>query len=354
LAAVEGVAGPITGPLADALARGRDAYNARVAAAKVSPAIDGQAVLATLRGLDPVVRAVHARDPAVVDTVVSALFDAILEVVPKGILGPGARVPELESAWRVLLSASSRMLCAEPRRVVAATLNALTRLARVRGTRLADWVETMSVLSERAGDVDAWLRAGVVAAWRSGLAHARAAALDTCALLPADVAAVAVGLDPATNAETMATVVQRLRTDPWAWPPHVAEGEQPPLGIKLVGYLGGFRGFGAGGPFIAPPLVGLRDGVFVVTDGERIFELHADFFGATLIPVEPVGPGFVPPHAHGALVVAEGGEVRHGEHARVFPGAASLSSWASTDLTLAATRPISHQVALFACSGYGL
>jgi hypothetical protein len=351
---VEAVAGPITGPLAEALARGRDAYNARVAAAKASPAVDGQALLATLRGLDAVVRATQARDPSVVDTVVSALFDAALEVVPKGILGPGARIPELETAWRALLATSARMLCADPRRVVAATLNALTRLARCRGARLADWVETMSALSERAENVDVWLQAGIVAAWRSGLAHARMGALDACALLPADVAAVAFGLDPATNVETVARVVERLRGDPWAWPPHVASGEQPPVGIKLVGYVGGFRGFGAGGQFIAPPLVGLRDGVFVVTDGERAFELHADFFGATLIPVEPVSPGFVPPAARGAMVVGEGGEVRRGEHARVFPGAASLSSWASTDLTLAATRPISHQITLFACSGYGL
>ena len=351
---MEDVADPLAGPLAEALARGRDAHNARVAAARLSPALDGQALLATLRGLDPVVRAAHARDPAVVDTVVSALFDASLELVPKGVLGPGARMPELETAWRALLGGSGRMLCADPRRVVAATMNALTRLAGCRGTRLADWVTTMAALSERAADVDVWLRAGVVAAWRSGLAHARTGALDACALLPADLAATAIGLDPTTSVETMARVVARLRDDPWAWPPHVASGEQPPLGIKLVGYLGGFRGFGAGGHFIAPPRVGLRDGVFIVTDSERVFELHADFFGATLIPAGATTPDFDPPQVRGALVLAEGGEVRHAEQGRVFPGLAAVTSWASTDLTLAATRPISHHITLVARSGYGL
>jgi hypothetical protein len=300
------------------------------------------------------VRAAHVRDPAVVDTVVSALFDAALGLVPKGFLGPGARRPELETAWRAVLGASARMLCADPRRVVAATMNALTRLAGCRGTRLDDWVATMATLSERAEDVELWLRAGVVAAWRSGLAHARTGALDACALLPAELAAVAVGLDPATNAETMAVVVERLRRDPWAWPPHVASGEQPPLGIKLVCYVGGFRGFGAGGQFIAPPRVGLRDGVFMVTDGERLFELHADFFGATLIPAGPISPGFDPPPARGALALGEGGEVRHGEQGRTFPGLASVTSWASTDLTLAVARPISHRITLVAFSGYGL
>jgi hypothetical protein len=354
LAAVEDVAAPLAGPFADALARGRDVYNARVAAAHLTPAIDGRVVLATLRGLDPVVRAAHARDPGVVDTVVSALFDAVVELVPKGVLRPGARTPELETAWRALLEASGRMLCADPRRVVAASVNALTRLARHRGTRLGDWAATMGALSDRSADVDVWLRAGIVAAWRSGLAHARRGALDACVLLPADVSAVAIGLDPSTNAETMARVIERLRVDPWAWPPHVASGEQPPLGVKIVCYIGGFRGFGAGGQFISPPRVGLREGVFVATDGERVFELHADFFGATLIPAGPSPQGFEPTPSRGTLVLAEGGEVRHGELRRTFPGLGSVTSWASTDLTLAATRPVSHHIALVACSGYGL
>lgn len=350
---VAALVGPLTGPLAEALARGREQYNARVAAARVAPAL-GPELLAVLRGLDPVVRAAHARDPAVVDTVVSALFDAAVELVPKGVLGPGTRAPEIDAAWRALLAVSGRMLVADPRRVVAATLNALTTLGGSRGARLGDWVATMAALAERAADVEVWLRAGVVAAWRSGLAHARAGALDACALLPPDLAALALGLDAATGAETMTRVVERLRADPWAWPPHVASGEQPPLGVKMICYVGGFRGFGYGGRFIAPPRVGLRDGVFVVSDGERVFELHADFFGATLVPVGPAAHGFEPPHARGALVLAAGGEVRHGEHGRTFPGLAEVTSWASTDLTLVASRPISHHLSVVARSGYGL
>jgi hypothetical protein len=349
---VEEVA-PLAGPLAEALARGREEYNARVAAARLSPAL-GPALLAVLRGMDPVVRAAQARDPVVVDAVVSALFEAAVELVTKGVLGPGARLPELGATWRALLGASGRMLVADPRRVVAATVNALARLAACPGARLGDWAVTMAALAERAADVDAWLKAGVVASWRSGLAHARPGALDTCALLPADLAALALGLDATTSAETMARVVERLRADPWAWPPHVASGEQPPLGVKLICYVGGFRGFGHGDRFLSPPRVGLRDGVFLVSDGERAFELYADFFGATLVPVGPVDASFEPPHAHGALGLAPGGEVRHGEHGRVFPGAAEVTSWASTDLTLVAARPSSHRLTIFARSGYGL
>ena len=131
-----------------------------------------------------------------------------------------------------------------------------------------------------------WLEAGQVAAWRAGVAHARAGALDVCGRLPADLAAVALDLEATTPPETMQRVVERLRADPWTWPPHVVSGQDPPADLKLVGYLGAFRGL-PGGRFITPPLAGVRDGIFVVSDAERTFELHADFFGATLVVAGP-------------------------------------------------------------------
>ncbi|MGD0529862.1 MAG: hypothetical protein ABSE49_32300, partial [Polyangiaceae bacterium] len=208
-------------------------------------------------------------------------------------------------------------------------------------------------LSERAPDVDLWLKAGAVAAWRAGLAYARQGALDVCATLPAELAALSIEVEPTTDAATMARVIERLRADPWAWPPHVVSGEEPPLGIKLVAYLGGFRGFGTGGQLIAPPAVGLRDGVFIVSDGERLFELHADFFGAALLPVGPAASGFELPPGRGAMVLEEGGVVRHSDDRRDLAGLSEVSSWASTDRTFVAARPVSHWVTVLAHSGYG-
>jgi hypothetical protein len=340
----------VSGPLAAALARGRAEYNARVVSARRSQGVDEAALLATLAALDPVVRAADACDPSRTDAVVSALVEAALELVPRGIVGPGARRPALQDWWLTVLAASPRMVCADPRRVVAATMNGFVRLAECSGARPADWGDAMVVLAQRSGDVDTWLRAGIVAAWRSGLAHTRAGALDVCAALPAELSSLVLGIEGTPGAETTARVVERLRQDPWAWPPHVASGEERTPDIRLVGLVGGFRGFGRGEKFIAPPRVGIHDGVFLVSDGERSFELHADFFGASLTPT---GPAATPPHARGRLVLGEGGEVRCGELGRVFAGLAGTTSWSSTDLTLVAARDNSHQIALVALSGYG-
>ncbi|MGH7294629.1 MAG: hypothetical protein ACRELB_06845 [Polyangiaceae bacterium] len=355
MAAVEGMSvpnaplAPFGGALAEALARGRSEYNARGRAA--ARAVEAHALLGALRGLEGVVAAVQARDPAVVDRVVSALFDASLELVARAVIGPGARRPAVGQAWCALLEAAPGMLCADPRRVVAATANACSKVADVRGARLPDWAGTMASMAPLAPDVDTWLRAGTVAAWRSGLAHTRAGALAVAARLPADLAALAVGLDASTPAAAVERVLVSLRRDHWSWPPDVAAGVDRPPGIRLVGRIGGFRGFVPDGRFLAPPTVGVRDGVFLVSDGDRAFELHADFFGATLVPV---GPASVPPPGRGSLTLAPGGEVRSGQLARSFPALARDVTWASTDSTLVAAQHVSHHVTMIARSGYGL
>jgi hypothetical protein len=344
-------AAPLCAAFAEALARGRATYNARVAAGKrAAPGLDDAALAAALASLDGVVRAAHALDPGAVDGVVGALLDAAVELVGKGVVGPAARRPEVDAAWRALLEASPRPLCTAPRLAVTAAINGLSRLADTPGARLFDWARAMAALAGRARDVRAWLEAGLVASWRAGLAHARASALEACARLPPDLVALALDLDAATDAAAVARVVEALRVDPWAWPRHVVSGEEPPVGVRFVCTTGGFRGFGAGGRFIAPPRVGLVDGVFVLSDGERAFELHVDFFGATLVVL---GPAFDPTPARGGLDLLTGGHVVCAEGRRVFPGLASVSSWASTERTLVATSPISHRVTVLARSRYG-
>jgi len=358
MAAVEGVSGEASAApggalceaFAAALARGRGEYNARVEAARqAAPSLEAGALASVLRDLDPVVAAAHARDAKAVDGVVSALLDAAVELVGKGVVGPAARHPELAVAWRTLLAGAAPMLCASPRHVVAAAMNGLTRLVACPGARAGDWVRTMTALAAHAQDVDAWLDAGLVASWRAGIAHARAAALSACERLPPALASVALDLAP-LDAATMAGVLGELRAAPWSWPPRAVSGAPATGPLAYVFLVGGFRGFGTGGRFVTPPRVGMRDGVFVATDGETAFEVYADFFGATVVPL---GPAFEPPEGHGPLAVQAGGAVVYGGRSTTFPQLAQVTSWASNEHTLLAATAISHRLVVVARAGEG-
>jgi hypothetical protein len=349
---------PLTGPWASALERGRGAYNARFALARrTMPGLDEHALLELLRGLDPAIRACHAHDAAALDRVADALFDAAVELAGRSIAGPSARSSAVDAGWRAVLAAAPRQVCLDPRRVAAAVANALTNLAECPGARIDAWVRSMTALAALADDVATWLGAGTVAAWLSGVAHARAGALAVCASLPVPAAALALGMDAATPAETLGRVLERLRVDPWAWPAAVATAQEPPSSLKVIAFAGGFRGFAAG-PFVAPPRVGWHDGAFVASDGLRTFFVHANIGGVTFTPagsapLAAAAAAGITPAIPAAITLTADGAVQRGDERRDLPMLAHATSWVSDGATLLATRAISHRIAVVVHGGYG-
>lgn len=329
-------------PLARALQRGRDRYNARVTfARRQGRRFDPRAFAAHLAdAVAPAVAAVEAAAPARTEAVAEALFDLSLDLVGREVLGPAARHPGVPAAWRELLPRLAPRLAEEPQRVAASITNAAWNLALEPGARAAEWAEGLAQLSPRCASVDELLAGGQVLAWRAGLAHLREAALATWERLPDALAGELVGLPPQDRAPRSA--LRALLADPWRRP-----GAPPaPAALKLVATVGGFRGFG--GPFLTPPSAWAARGRLWVRDAERAWSVHADCFGQTLQraadppPAEPPGP-----HAR---LEADGTLSHRGLTAR-FDALAGASGLATLPSVVAATLPRSHRLLLFARTG---
>ena len=71
-----------------------------------------------------------------------------------------------------------------------------------------------------------------------------------------------------------------MRNDPWLDP----AAPDRARALAFVKEVGSFRGFGGG--FVSPPSVSAVGDHLVVTSSGHCWELHADRFGATLLPVE--------------------------------------------------------------------
>lgn len=281
----------------------RERYNAAFTAARHRrPALKGPAFLEHLRlRVDPIVAAMplEGRAPAC-----DALYDLSLELVGCDLFN---RYPAVSEGWRRLLPHVAPLLAANPRRLAASLTNALSNLSE-QGARATWWLERMLTL--RVGDVDTLLSVGQVLAWRAGLPHYRAGALDLCARL--DPALTGVGGD-----------LDALRADPWLTPDNPDPGARP----RVVFRVGGFRGFG--GPFIAPPEVRYAgDNRFFVGDGECWWLLIADGYGTSLhrLAQEPAG------------LCSEGPDARAVRELR------DISSEASGTRSLAVARRLSHYV----------
>ncbi len=321
------------------LMRRRSRYNTAFAQARHTyPGLEAQAFGLLVRELlEPAVCAVAALAPERVPAVTEALFDRLLELTARGLVGEGARVPLLRAAWAMLASAPN-LLSEDPAQVVGAICNAVVTLANG-GVGTREWIEAMG---RAAGNVDhaaAWLNVGKVLGWRCGMARYRASALELAARLRPEHAAIALGIDGLQSEEQLRAAVAALAASPWrrgllAGPPS----------LRMVGMQGGFRGFG--GPLLAPPRVGLAHGRLVATDGISTWQIWADCFGVELtnMPSNENGVSWNPSQT----MVGEDGTVCMDGEARAFPIARGASSAACDGSTLVVALAHSYRVLLFA------
>jgi len=318
----------VTGRFEAALAARRDALHRRFAAA--GRGVSGEVVLAALeRAARPVVEAATDEEaPALV----SALFDAIVAGARVGLVG-GAEPTSFEGWLAANAAGLARLGARGAGAVVAGVGNATIRLERELGRRVASqWLGLVGQALDRGAGPRQVLDAGVVAAWRVGLAEARDAALEKIATLDPSTARAIVGAN---------------HYDPSSARRFCTPGATGPLGPpELVARAGGFIGFGGG--FRRPPIVLALHDRIVCTDSEASFELWADVFGARLVGAAWANA----PGASAASGVGVGdaeldvatGRVRLGDAEGTIPELAGATSWAAAGGVLAATLDHSHAV----------
>jgi hypothetical protein len=334
----------ISGPLADALKRGRESFNARFAVARKAGKVDGDALLAHLaENVDPIVRAVHGEFAEKVDSVTLELYDLSLALFASSLLGPGAKSPAVADAWRTLLPRAAKLLAREPSRVAGSVTNAVHNLAAnaaTQGTQPAMWTSAMIELAPWCGAVQALLDCGKVLAWRCGMVQYRAGALAAARQLDASLASKALGVRSALNAAAL----DRLAADPWLLPQDAAGAASNPRRLSVRKTAGDFRGFS--GAFIRPPVVANVEGELLVSDGEFTWSLLTDVFGTHMQRVDRPGP---PPGRAAKGVTFDGSGIITWDNASArIDDLANISSLACDGATLAVTIPTSHHVFLLA------
>ena len=335
----------LTGPLADALKRGRDGYNARFAAARKARPIDADAFFAHLaQVVDPIVRAVAAEFAEKVDQVTSELYSLSLELISASVIGPGAKSRQVEQAWRVLLPLVPRLLAREPGRVAACVTNAMHNLETGVRTRSGDWLDAMKAILPHCATVQQLLDCGKLIAWRCGLAQYRAGALAVARQMDAALAAGALGLPATTAGSALHVALDRMAGNPWLTPAEALSGAGDPKRLRLVRRAGAFRGFG--GPFLRPPVVVRAGDQWLVSDGETTFGLIADAFGEYFHRLDQPAPTIA--RALSQVTLDGRGGVQWGQAAARCDDLTAHTSIAADEVTLAVTIPTSHHVFLLA------
>ena len=329
----------ISGPMAEALERGRGRYNARFSAARKGGApVDGDSFLVHLgNAVGPVVESVAAEAPERVDGVLESLFSVSLELFAASLLGPKSKSPVVGEVWARLLPALPALVSRDAKTVAAGLSNAAYNLGRTRGARPAEWLSEMRRVACTCVTVAELLEVGKVAAWRAGMPQYRSSALAVTRGMRPELAAELLGVPPGS----ISTTLDRMAADPWLTPE--AASRDVPAALRLIRHVGGFRGFG--GEFLLPPNVFASSGCLFITDGEGTWRLICDCYGCFLLRHDTAPK---PDRLSDDVAIAADGTVRWGVGRASLPLLAGPSSTACDGHTLAVTLPTSHHVFVIA------
>jgi hypothetical protein len=328
------------------LKRNRERYNTKFALARHTyPALDGEAFGEHLKKtVAPIAEAVAENHADKVDVVTDSLYDLSLELIGKDFFGKHVRYPAMLDGWEILLPFVPHLLAKDANTLTSAITNALYNLSVEPTARPSFWIETMIEIGKLCDDVQEFLEAGKVVAWRSGLAHYREGALEACKNLKTEIACAALGINETQNLETLLAQIEK---DPWLNPQEFSSRLTKEKRLRAVSVVGAFRGFG--GLFIAPPKVTYTDGQFLIYDSENLWAMTADCFGATFHRMGQTISG-LKNESNPNFRIDKQGRVEMNEHRASFHHLADGTSFAADETTLAVTLPLSHSVYLIAMS----
>lgn len=244
--------------------------------------------------------------------------------------GEDSRFALLRRAWWHYLPECGEQLVQAPERVLVAFAHALRQLQEHPAADGGLWLRKMMALAPLLPQVDDWLRAGQILAWRCGLAHYRDSALREAERL--DPVALLLALD-ATSGDWH-QVRQQLQHNRW-WVP----GQRVPAGLQEQRRIGGLAGMG--GVFTARPQVMAWGERLFVRSGDQHFELFADGWGASLQPADAPTPDAAP-----ASLQIVRNRVQLGRQTGTLQDVHAISSAACTRDTVALTSGDSFQVIL--------
>ena len=250
-----------------ALCDRRDYFNARFESARhVAPRLNADALFDFIRqAMAPLVLAVDTQTPERVPAVVDAGFAVGLSLVSAGIWPSSPRIGLLKRAYTTTFCALSQALALDPHHLLPKLSNALL----TPGLNAELWLACMEGMAGALTTPAQVLDAGIVCAWRCGLAHYREAALTRLELLPnAALSALFAPQQGDVSALKAALVSRWYRAD------------APLLGNQIAARVGAFVGLG--GQFSAPPIV-CSDGVdLYVRSAVSQWLLIADAYGMSL------------------------------------------------------------------------
>lgn len=246
----------------------RDYFNARFESARHgAPRLNSEALFDFIRlAVAPLVSQVQTQTPERVPALVHAGFELGLSLVSSGIWPSSPKLASLTHLFRTTLCALSQAIAAQPQTL----LPKLTNAVLTTGLNAELWLACMEGMAGALTTPAQVLDAGIVCAWRCGLAHYRDAALLRLNQLP-DAALFALFSPKHGDIEALKAALHAQR---WY------RAGSPLLSNQIAARVGAFVGLG--GQFAEPPTLRSNGVDLYVLSANAQWLLIADGYGMSL------------------------------------------------------------------------
>ncbi len=259
----------------------RDYFNARYESARhAAPRLNSDALFDFIRlAVAPLVSRVETQTPERVPALVHAGFELGLSLVSSGIWPISPKMAVLQRAYRTTFCALSQAIAAQPQSL----LPKLTNAVLTPGLNAELWLACMEGMAGALTTPAQVLDAGIVCAWRCGLAHYRDAALTRLNLLP-DAALLALFSPKNGDVDALKMALHAQR---WY------RADLPLRSNQIAARVGAFVGLG--GLFSAPPTVRSNGVDLYVSSANGQWLMIADSYGMSLHAAQPEELAAIPP-----------------------------------------------------------
>lgn len=206
------------------------------------------------------------------------IFTKTLEMVAKRVLGENSQYPTFFQRWKYFLKSLGNSCFQHFSFLFTYLPNAILNLEKEKKFQIYVWVQKNIQIFKLCENETELLQAGFVLAWICGLARYRNESLKILPNLPLKILNSIFEIE--LNETNKKLFISCLEENPWANPKFFFEKKaEPEIHYHVAGGYAGLDGI-----FLHPPIF-YNNHPNILTDGEQIFEVYADFFGINFVAI---------------------------------------------------------------------
>jgi hypothetical protein len=270
------------------------------------------------------------------------LYEVLLKLLGKDFLGKNSKYPDFGNILKeTFLSIPNTLALSNA--IIPSVINAIYNISVVHDKNARDWKDSMLRVSTATNDPDIFLKAGMLASWKCGLAHYRVSALEIAGTLPEDILYLIFDTKKIKDQKPMQTAIDSMLNDPWLSFENALDAGYKKTGfeIRVVDKFSGY-----GGKVTRQPNISFVNGDFILSMGATDYKLFSDIYGSVLLKtsLEDILSEEQELVSVESITYKNTGEVSYKHFKRTFPEIQKASSIESFGTTLVVSVPFSYNI----------